>query len=163
MTLLLSLLACPLPETVPRESGFRFDSECTERLHYADADGDGYGVGELVEVCEGTEGYATLGGDCDDSDPLISPGTPEICDGVDQDCDELVDDGAADAQLWYVDGDRDGYAGDWVYGCEEPEAAIDVSSATDCDDDEASVHPGAEEVCGDEIDQDCDGSDAACP
>ena len=32
----------------------------------------------------------------------------------------------------------------------------------DCDDALASVHPGAEEVCGDGVDQDCDGNDLVC-
>lgn len=38
-------------------------------------------------------------------------------------------------------------------------AAADV----DCDDADASIHPGATEVCGDGVDQDCAGGDAACP
>jgi N-acetylneuraminic acid mutarotase len=44
----------------------------------ADADGDG------VSICDG---------DCDDHDPLRSPGTLEVCDGIDNDCDGVVDDG----------------------------------------------------------------------
>jgi MYXO-CTERM domain-containing protein len=37
-----------------------------------------------------------------------------------------------------------------------------VCGGSDCDDDESSVHPGAEDICEDGIDQDCDGLDAPC-
>ncbi len=45
-----------------------------------------------------------------------------------------------------ADADRDGY-----------------STVADCDDTDAALHPGATEVCGDTVDQDCSGSDLACP
>jgi len=45
-----------------------------------DVDGDGY----ADEACGGT--------DCDDLDPLVNPDVDEVCDnGIDDDCDELVD------------------------------------------------------------------------
>ena len=46
-----------------------------------DEDGDGYG-----ENCE-------VGDDCDDDDPDVNPGAAELCDGVDQNCDEMIDNG----------------------------------------------------------------------
>jgi hypothetical protein len=33
----------------------------------------------------------------------------------------------------------------------------------DCDDTSAAIYPGAEEICGDEVDQDCDDQDPVCP
>lgn len=59
-------------------------------LLYEDADGDGYGddaaTGHLM--CEGTAGYVDNATDCDDTDPSVNPGQPEILnDGVDQNCD----------------------------------------------------------------------------
>lgn len=51
-----------------------------------DADGDGVGP-------------PPCGGDCDDSDPRVGPGEPEACDGLDQDCDGTIDEGAPPAAV----------------------------------------------------------------
>ena len=61
--------------------------------YYPDADGDGFGdLGTAVTDCSQPEGYVALGGDCDDSDPLIHPEAAELCnDELDNDCDGDVD------------------------------------------------------------------------
>jgi predicted outer membrane repeat protein len=94
--------------------------------------------------------------DCDDSDPDIHPGAPELCNGVDDDCDDSIDEDAEDAPLWYADTDADGH-GDpatETAACEPPSGFIDQSG--DCDDTSAAVHPDAAEVCN-AVDDDCDG------
>ncbi|MDP2314206.1 MAG: MopE-related protein [Pseudomonadota bacterium] len=98
---------------------------------------------------------ATAADDCDDADATRYPGAAERCDGVDQDCDGTPDNDATDALPWFADADGDTY-GDpavTVTACEAP--ADHVADATDCDDTEATVHPGGAEVPYDGLDQDC--------
>jgi hypothetical protein len=75
-----------------------FDATVWQNLTgYVDVDGDDYGVGESLIICSGEDlpdGYAPVGGDCDDSNASINPGAEEICDdGVDNDCDGSIDEG----------------------------------------------------------------------
>lgn len=101
------------------------------------------------------DGYNTKN-DCNDNDPLIYPGAPEICgDGIDQNCDGVPDDGCGGGPVC-TDNDGDGYGFPADASCSYPEE--------DCNDALASVNPGATENCGNGIDDDCDGLiDAADP
>ncbi len=125
---------------------------------YLDADGDGFGdpATEMI-LCEEPVGYITDGSDCDDSDADINPDALEVCDGVDQDCDGTVDDDAADAPLWYSDGDRDGYGtGEGFRSCLQPPDVSGIGG--DCDDTDPAYNPGADETCDGTVDFNCDGS-----
>jgi hypothetical protein len=125
---------------------------------YLDSDVDGYGVDdESVIGCMGPPGYSPSAGDCNDGDASINPDSTEICDGIDNDCDDLLDDedtnvgGAAD---WFLDFDQDGFGtiNTTVYSCDMPSGY--VLDATDCDDQDSSINPDAIEVC-DGIDNNC--------
>lgn len=140
------------------------DGEVDEGLPlgaYADADGDGYGVGDLLhDDCAG-EGEASEAGDCDDDDPDIHPGADEVCgNDIDDDCDPLSSD--AGDNTFYRDADDDGYgfANSVASGCAAPVGY--VSNPLDCDDANPAVNPEAEEVCDDGLDNDCDGSANGC-
>ncbi len=89
----------------------------------------------------------------------MNPGAEEICgNGLDDDCDGVVDDVGVGARLWYPDLDEDGYGVDApVLACAAPPRHLaDLSDGVDCDDDDPDVHPGADEICGNGIDDDCD-------
>ncbi|MEC7984541.1 MAG: putative metal-binding motif-containing protein, partial [Myxococcota bacterium] len=61
---------------------------------YLDADGDGFGNADItMDSCEVLDGYVSTGGDCDDASDLSYPGAEEICDGLDNNCDEEIDEG----------------------------------------------------------------------
>jgi len=109
-----------------------------------DLDGDGY----QSVACGGT--------DCNDIDPAVYPGAPEVCDNQDNDCDGLVDESAVDALTWYQDLDGDGFGNAAVtqLACTAPTGY--VADASDCDDTNAGTNPVATEVC-DGLDNDCDG------
>ncbi len=98
---------------------------------YFDGDGDGYGADRPTRLeCDAPAEHVDVGGDCDDDDNLVSPGTQEFCDGKDNDCNDLVDDEPTDGD-WYavdLDGDGLGQAGTLEFGCEG------VTNELDCDD-----------------------------
>ena len=134
-------------------------------VYYPDVDGDGFGDFEGATTCPQGDGWITTGEDCDDGDAEIFPGADEVCNAVDDDCDQEIDeDEAVDAWHWYQDADGDGY-GDpdiWTTDCERPSGWVDVTYATDCDDTDIAVNPDADEVCNDGVDNDCDGGPNDC-
>ncbi|MBK9455355.1 MAG: T9SS type A sorting domain-containing protein [Bacteroidetes bacterium] len=61
---------------------------------YEDADGDEFGNIEIDSIaCEIPPGYISDSTDCDDTNPLIYPGSPEILDGIDNNCNQIIDEG----------------------------------------------------------------------
>jgi hypothetical protein len=131
------------------------DTDCANLLLFTDADGDGFGAGEAVPVCEDATGFAATADDCDDTTIGVAPGVAELCDGVDQNCDGLVDEGAIGPE-WYPDGDGDGFGarvGAPVSACVQPEGT--AGNDDDCDDLVATTFPGADELCN-VLDDDCD-------
>jgi hypothetical protein len=81
----------------------------------------------------------------------------EICNGVDDDCDGQTDEGFT--VTYYLDADGDGFGalGSPKQGttCNPPTGY--VLNSTDCNDNNAAIHPGATEICNNQVDDDCDG------
>jgi len=100
------------------------------------------------------------GVDCDDANSAVHPDAVEVCDGVDNNCDGVVDEAdGAGAYVWYTDADGDG-VGDAASGQSACAALNGTSQVTgDCDDANPAIHPGAPETdCADATDYNCDGS-----
>jgi len=142
-----------------------YDADCAGNSDF-DQDTDGFASGAYGGELTFPGDFAIEAGaadrDCDDVDAAIHPDAQEVCDrdGVDEDCDALVN-GADDsvdlstALDWYADTDGDTYGDAAVVeqDCDLPDGF--VADDTDCDDAVASTNPGADETC-DGVDNDCD-------
>lgn len=73
------------------------DEQTVQNIWYLDEDGDGWGVviGSALASCNPLAGRASRFGDCDDTNNAIHPEVTEYCDGLDNDCDGVVDEGAS--------------------------------------------------------------------
>ena len=163
------------PAAVERCNGL--DDDCDGAVDDPfDADDDGSVNGAIPDCAAAYYAHEL---DCDDADAARHPGAPELCDGLDNDCDGVIGVGE-------LDSDADGFplcAGD----CDDSRGAVrpgapelcdgqdndcdgavpddeidaDLDSSTpcagDCDDDDDEVHPDAAERCNG-LDDDCDGS-----
>ncbi len=138
---------------------------------FKDTDNDGYSDGTTLTQCDRPAGFklaaelTTTTGDCNDGDAAINPGATEVCDGKDNDCDGQVDEGVK--PTWFKDTDNDGYSnGNTLTQCDRPvgyKLATELTATTvDCNDADATINPGATEIC-DGKDNDCDGQiDEGC-
>ena len=137
---------------------------------FDDLDGDGFGDPTAPRtVCASTPppGQAAVDGDCDDTDDTVHPDAAEACNDRDDDCDGRIDDDDDDldprtAEVWFPDGDGDGYpdaerVDEPLAACDEPEGYASAATELDCDDTTAAISPADVETCGDDADNDCDG------
>jgi len=153
-------------------------------LWFYDGDLDGFGVGDSTYfICNPPSPYwTTNAADCDDTDPLLTPVSDndgdgflgcvndcddfnpavnpiatEVCDSIDNDCDGLINEGVG--AYYYADLDGDGFGSDKdsIQSCDSipPDGYSDNN--LDCLDSDFSINPAAEEICGNDVDENCDG------
>lgn len=133
---------------------------CKADMYCPDVDGDGVGrdADECYMACFHTvpEGFASGNLDCDDFNADVGPNREEVCDGINNDCQDTGDVGAIDAIPFYEDADGDGFGNDevLVQSCTQPSGFVEELG--DCEDDDSDVYPGATEIVGDGKDNDCD-------
>ncbi len=155
----------------PCDDQFDSDSDCNGldgtdaeiRDWYPDGDGDGFGDPYVNPEPDCTDrapggGFTTLDSatDCDDTSDAVHPGAEELCNLVDDDCDDTIDDVIGDPKEWFEDRDQDTFGNrqfPYLGICPPEEGWILVGE--DCDDTVAEIHPGVPEVCN-EVDDDCD-------
>jgi len=172
--------------------GFDDSLDCDDRdasllgphPYYIDFDGDGYGdSADVVASCTPLTGRVTNEADCQDASATALPGGTEVIDGLDNDCNGLVDDhtdaydddgdglselagDCDDADLSvgspvtaFLDLDGDGYGQDASASLFCSVSSGYALTGGDCDDRDSDVHPAAVEDCAVEgEDLNCDGS-----
>ena len=161
-------LVCTAPNASPEICDGGIDNDCdgltdeTDAIgckpFYADADGDGFGAGAGACQCAAGGGFtSTNAADCNDANPLAKPGGIEVCNGVDDNCDSLIDpEGALGCSERYLDADEDGWGMPDQKKCLcAPGGLYTATKGGDCNDSANVAFPGAAEVC-DGIDNDCD-------
>ncbi|MFT5681124.1 MAG: hypothetical protein ACI8RZ_002030 [Myxococcota bacterium] len=140
------------------------DTATTDDTGEADTDTDTDDTGETDEplpVDADADGFDETE-DCDDTSDTVYPGADELCDEIDNDCDDEIDEEPVDGLTFYSDVDADGFGDETTasISCSQPTGTVE--DATDCDDGEATTNPDAEEICLDGVDNNCDGTAEGC-
>jgi len=143
------------------------DGEIDEGLelftYYRDFDGDGFGINQdSIISCQPfvPSGFSEFKNDCNDADNNIYPGSDEVCNDIDDNCDGVVDEGFT-IFTFYEDVDGDGF-GDQNAALETCLNSVPIGFSgndDDCDDGNADIYPGATEILANGLDENCDGED----
>jgi hypothetical protein len=116
---------------------------------------NGFSLPTFTQACSQPAGYAVVNGDCDDAVAAINPGATEVCNGIDDNCSGVAEEGLTFTD-YYADLDLDGYgAGTATNACAQPVGY--VTTNTDCNNNNAAVNPGATELCTTSVDDNCNG------
>jgi hypothetical protein len=144
----------------PEVTGNGIDENCDGMYTwYQDNDGDGYGSTTVVQSGSGSPGAGQSNNstDCNDGNASVNPGATDIvANGIDEDCDGMFQ--------WYQDSDGDTYGSTTVVQSgNSTSGAGESNNSLDCDDTRPAVNPGATEIEGNGLDDDCNPSTPDIP
>ena len=132
--------------------------------YYIDTDGDGFGAGTATNSCTNLgSGYSTNNTDCNNTNAAIRPSASEVCNAIDDNCNSSIDEGLQFSN-YYLDVDHDGYYLSIVSACVSPGVSYGLIGIAlgDCNDNNFNINAGATEICGNGIDENCNGIDPVC-
>lgn len=158
-----SLEACSQPEGyVSLQAGDDCnDNDATitpNTIWYLDNDSDDFGdPDETTQSCTRPAAHSAIPGDCNDDDETINPSAIEVCDFIDNNCDENIDEGLKITA--YVDADNDNFGDDTIPSVEVCEIEGHSLNQRDCDDSNADINPLMTEICdAANEDENCNGT-----
>jgi len=135
---------------------------CGSTTYYCDEDHDGY-TSSVAHSCTGSNcipSYCysfTTTIDCNDNNFDVSPSKTETCNGIDDNCDGVIDpQDSNNCKTYFYDGDQDGYGTTASFCLCAPTGSYTATKTGDCNSNTAEANPGMMEKC-DGIDNDCDG------
>ena len=151
-----------------QSSGGQDCDDAADNFYPGAVDTVGDGIDQSCDLVDGVDSdgdgvasEATGGTDCDDADAGLSPLATESCDGLDENCDDIPDDGLP-MSTFFEDGDQDGFGSEvTTQACAAPPWFSEVGG--DCDDADHMIYPGTVDNVGDGVDNNCDlvdGTDA---
>jgi hypothetical protein len=139
------------------------DDGLTVFTYYLDSDNDNYGdLNAPLDTCLASppDGYVLNALDCEDDDGTLNPDMPEVCDGIDNDCNGMIDDDIP-YFTYFADNDNDSF-GDMnstISVCLDTPPIGYVSNDLDCNDFDSTINPDSEDLPDNGIDEDCSGTD----
>jgi|GEM_PF-4059841 len=119
------------------------DDDCNPQTPDDDLDQDGF----------------VLSVDCNDNNPDINPGAQELCNNIDDNCNNIIDEGLV-FETYYIDDDGDGFGNpnQTISDCTQPQGTS--TNDQDCDDSNPNINPNATDIPDNSIDEDCNGEDS---
>ncbi len=134
------------------------DSCYTPSIVFLDNDGDGFGTDLITGfACAFQPGFSLVEGDCDDNNPGVFEGNIETSNGIDDNCNGIIDEGTL--VIFYADADGDGFG--VLTSTLTTNEGLPVgysANADDCNDTYSLVNPLQPEICNNCLDDNCDGN-----